>query len=129
MLEIVQGSDAWFQARLGRVTASRVADVIAKTKSGSSAQRANYAAQLIAERLTGRVAESYSNAAMAHGTEYEPEARSAYEFFHSASVTEIGFVPHPTIEQAGCSPDGLIGLDGLLEIKCPNSATHLDTLL
>lgn len=126
---IEQGSEAWKQLRLGRVTASRVADVIAKTKSGYSTSRANYAAQLIAERLTGVPAESYSNAAMAHGTETEPEARGAYEFYQGVTVDQIAFVAHPRIEQAGCSPDGLVGADGLIEIKCPNTATHLETLL
>jgi putative phage-type endonuclease len=129
MSEIIQGSPEWFALRLGKVTASRVADVVAKTKSGYSTSRANYAAQLIAERLTGTVAESYTNAAMQHGTETEPEARSAYEFYQGVTVEQIGFVPHPQIEQAGCSPDGLIGSDGLLEIKCPQTAAHLETLL
>lgn len=127
--EIIQGSDAWKALRLGKVTASKVADVIAKTKSGYSASRANYAAQLIAERLTGTPAESFTNAAMQHGTETEPEARAAYEFYHDVTVREVAFIPHPSIDQAGCSPDGLVGGDGLVEIKCPNTATHLETLL
>lgn len=127
--EILQGSDAWKALRLGKVTASRVADVVAKTKSGYSAGRANYAAQLIAERLTGTVAEAYTNAAMQHGTETEPEARAAYEFYQGVTVKEVAFVEHPKIDQAGCSPDGLVDADGLVEIKCPNTATHLETLL
>ena len=127
--EIIQGSDAWKQLRLGKVTASRVADVVARTKSGYGAARANYAAQLIAERLTGVPAESYTNAAMQHGTDTEPEARAAYEFYQGASVHEIAFIAHPKIEQAVCSPDGLVDTDGLVEIKCPNTATHLETLL
>lgn len=129
MSEIIQGSDEWKALRLGKVTASRVADVVAKTKSGYSASRANYMAQLITERLTGTVAEAYTNAAMIHGTECEPEARSAFEFYQGVTVEEVAFVPHPKIDQAGSSPDGLIGNDGLLEIKCPQSATHLETLL
>ena len=129
MEQIVQGSPRWHQIRLGKVTASRVADVIAKTKSGYSTSRANYAAQLIAERLTGTAAESFTNAAMQHGTATEPEARAAYEFYQSATVAEVGFVPHPTIADSGASPDGLVAEDGLIEIKCPNTATHLDTLL
>lgn len=129
MSEIIQGSDEWKALRLGKVTASRVADVVAKTKTGYSAGRANYAAQLIAERLTGTVAESYTNAAMQHGTETEPEARAAYEFYQGVTVKEVAFVPHPKIDQAGCSPDGLVDADGLVEIKCPNTATHLETLL
>jgi putative phage-type endonuclease len=129
MSEIIQGSDEWKALRLGKVTASRVADVVAKTKSGYSASRANYMAQLIAERLTNTVAEAYTNAAMQHGTETEPEARAAYEFYQGVAVKEVAFVPHPKIDQAGCSPDGLVGDDVLVEIKCPNTATHLETLL
>ena len=127
--EIIQGSDEWKQLRLGKVTASRVADMVARTKSGYGASRANYAAQLIAERLTGVVAEGFTNAAMQHGTDTEPEARNAYEFYHGVSVREVAFVPHPTIPDAGCSPDGLVGDDGMVEIKVPNTSTHLDTLL
>jgi putative phage-type endonuclease len=129
MSDIIQGSDEWKALRLGKVTASRVSDVIARTKTGYGASRANYMAQLIAERLTGTAAESYTNAAMQHGTETEPEARSAYEFYQGVTVKEVAFVPHPKIDQAGCSPDGLVGDDGLTEIKCPNTATHLETLL
>ncbi len=129
MSDIVQGTPEWFAARLGKVTASRVADVIARTKTGYSTSRANYLAQLVAERLTGTVEDSYSNAAMRWGTETEPQARAAYEFFRDADVAEVGFVPHPTIADAGASPDGLIGEEGLVEIKCPNTATHIDTLL
>lgn len=129
MSDIIQGSPEWFAARLGRVTASRVADVVAKTKSGWGASRANYMAQLIAERLTGTVAESFSNAAMQWGTQTEPDARAAYEFRTDRDVIEVGFVDHPDIQLSGASPDGLIGDDGLLEIKCPNTATHIDTLL
>ena len=124
-----QGSPEWLQERCGKVTASRIADLMAKTKSGWSASRANYASQLICERLTGCVATSFTNAAMIHGTETEPEARRAYEFFVDRDVQQVGFVPHPTINMAGASPDGLVGDDGLLELKCPNSATHIETLL
>lgn len=129
MTDFDQGSADWFAIRCGKVTASRVADVIAKTKTGPSASRTNYAAQLIAERLTNTVAESYSNAAMAWGTEQEPEARLAYEFRTDAEVEQIAFVLHPTIAMSGASPDGLLGNDGMVEIKCPNTATHIETLL
>lgn len=125
---IEQGSADWFEARRGKVTASRVADVIAKTKSGYSASRANYAAQLIAERLTGTVAESFTNAAMQWGTDNEPDARLAYEFRHDVEVEQVAFIDHPTIAMSGASPDGLVGSVGLVEIKCPNTATHLETL-
>lgn len=125
---IEQGSAAWLALRLGKVTASRVSDVIARTKSGPSASRANYAAQLIAERLSGHVEEGFTNAAMQWGTDQEPDARLAYEFRTDTEVEQVAFVPHPTIEMSGASPDGLVGADGLVEIKCPNTATHLETL-
>lgn len=126
---IIQGSDAWKQLRLGRVTASRIADLMAKTKSGPSASRANYAAQLVCERLTGTVEESYSSAAMQRGSEVEAEAREFYEFSTDQNLEQVGFVQHPTIEMAGASPDVLVGEVGLAEFKCPNSATHIETLM
>lgn len=126
---MIQGSDEWRAARLGHVTASRVADVVAKTKTGWGASRANYAAELIAERLTGVAAEQYTNAAMKWGTDTEAEARAAYSFMRDVEVVEVGFIPHPRITMTGASPDGLIGADGLVELKCPNTATHIDTLL
>ena len=129
MSDIEQGTDEWFAIRCGKVTASRVADVIATTKSGYSASRANYEAQLICEILTGKPAESFTNVAMQWGTETEPLARAQYELKTGNMVNQIGFVVHPIIEQAGASPDGLIGEDGCIEIKCPNTSTHLDTLL
>jgi len=129
MDDIVQGSEEWKQLRLGKVTASRVADVIAKTQKGHSASRANYAAQLICERLTGVPAEGFTNDAMRWGTDTEPQARSAYEFYKDVDVRQVSFVPHPSIADAGCSPDGLVGDDGLVEIKCPNTATHIETLV
>jgi putative phage-type endonuclease len=124
-----QRSNEWFAARLGKVTASRVADVIAKTKTGYSTSRENYMAQLVCERMTGTQAESYNNAAMQWGTDQEPLARAAYEAAADVLVDEIGFVIHPTIVNAGASPDGLVGDIGLIEIKCPNTATHIDTVL
>lgn len=127
--EIVQGSNDWFQIRMGKVTASRVADVIAKTKTGYSASRENYMAQLVVERLTQTKAESYTNAAMQWGTDQEPFARAAYEAAQGVMVEEVGFVPHPMIEWAGASPDGLVGDDGCVEIKCPNTLTMIETLL
>jgi putative phage-type endonuclease len=127
---IEQGSQAWFAARAGHVTASRVEAVLAKGQSGKpSATRANYMAQLIAERLTGVVEEGYKSAAMARGNEVEPEARAAYAFMRNVELAPGGFVLHPTIPMAGASPDSLVGEDGLLEVKAPNTATHLDTLL
>ena len=124
-----QRTEEWFAARIGKVTASRVADVIAKTKSGYSASRDNYMAQLICERLTGHQGVSFTKSAMTWGTETEPLARSAFEAHADVMVEEVGFVPHPRIRDSGASPDGLVGLFGMLEIKCPNTATHIDTLL
>lgn len=127
--ELIQGSDAWLAARMGKVTASKIADMMAKTKTGWGASRSNYAAQLVAERLTGVPAETFSNAAMKWGTDMEPEARDAYEFRTGLSVVQVGFVTHPAIGQSGASPDGLVDNDGLVEIKCPNTATHIETLI
>ncbi|CAB4145847.1 phage_rel_nuc, putative phage-type endonuclease [uncultured Caudovirales phage] len=124
-----QRTAEWFQARLGKVTASRVADVVATTKSGYASSRANYMAELVAERLTGKSAERFVSSAMRWGTDTEPAARVAYEIISGAIVKETGLVDHPRIEMSGASPDGLIGTDGLVEIKCPNTSTHIDTLL
>lgn len=127
---MIQGTPEWFAARLGKVTASCINKVMATLKSGGeAADRKNYRAQLVAERLTGRAVESYTNAAMAWGTEQEPFARQAYEFITGNAVEEIGFIEHPVIEMCGCSPDGLIGEEGMVEIKSPNTATHIDWLL
>lgn len=125
----LQGTDQWLADRLGRVTASRVADVVARTKSGWGASRANYAAELIAERLTGVPSERFVTAPMQHGLDSEADAKAAYAFMAGRSVVNVGFVPHPRITMAGASPDGLVGDDGLVEIKSPNTATHLDSLL
>jgi len=128
-MEVEQRTEEWFAARLGKVTASRVADLVGKTKTGYSATRDNYMAQLVVERLTQTKAESYTNAAMQWGTDQEPFARAAYEAAQGVMVEEVGFVRHPTIEWAGASPDGLVGDDGLVEIKSPNTATMIETLL
>ena len=124
-----QRTDEWFASRLGKATASRIADIIAKTKTGPSASRENYAVQLVLERITQSKGESYNNAAMQWGTETEPLARQAYELKRGLFVDEVGFIDHPTIANSGASPDGLVGTDGLVEIKCPNSATHMETLV
>lgn len=124
-----QRTEEWFAQRLGKVTASKVADLMAKTKSGYSTSRDNYMAQLVVERITNTKAESFSNSAMEWGTAQEPFARAAYEALVGTMVEEIGFVQHPTIHWAGASPDGLVDDDGLVEIKCPNTATMIDTLL
>lgn len=123
-----QRTEEWFSARLGKVTASRVADVLAKIKSGESASRKNYKMELVVQRLTNKQGESFTNAAMEWGTEQEPFARMAYEAHTGTFVKEEGFVDHPTIEGFGCSPDGIVG-EGLIEIKAPNTANHIETVL
>lgn len=130
IIDCTQGTDAWFAARCGKVTGSRVADVIAKSRSKGeeSASRKGYMAELIVERLTGVPTEGYKNAAMEWGNECEPKARQMYELLNDVVVAQVGMVLHPTIEHSGCSPDGL-GPVGLIEIKAPNTSTHLETLL
>ena len=128
-VNLEQGSQEWLLARCGKVTASRVADIMAKTKSGYSASRGNYMAELVCERLTGVPTDTYKSAAMEWGTAQEPHARAAYEAVGGVLVEEVGFVPHPSIPDAGASPDGLVKDNGLIEIKCPYTATHIDTLL
>jgi putative phage-type endonuclease len=115
--------------RCGKVTASKVADVIARTKTGWGASRATYMGQLIAERLTGKPTETFKNAAMEWGTYHEAEARDAYAKLTGYEVTQVSFVDHPTIINSGASPDGLVGKNGLVEIKCPNTITHVETIL
>jgi putative phage-type endonuclease len=122
--EIEQGSDSWLEIRRGKVTASRVADVMAKTKTGVSASRGNYLIELALQRVTGVIEPSYTNDAMAYGTANEQTARTAFEVAHNVFVDQVAFVDHPTIKDFGCSPDGIVG-DSLLEIKCPyQSAIH-----
>ena len=123
-IAVEQGTDAWHQIRLGKVTASRVAEILAKTKTGPSASRQNYLIELAIQRTTGIIQESYSNAAMEWGTQTEPQARVAYEVKSGNFVDQVAFIDHPNIEWFGCSPDGLVSDKGLIEIKCPNSPTH-----
>ena len=122
-----QRSEEWFQARLGKVTASRVSDVLSKIKTGESASRRNYKIQLVSERLTGEKQETYINQAMQDGIDREFYARERYVQQHG-EMKEVGFIQHPTLE-AGASPDGLVGDDGLIEIKCPLGTTHTETLM
>lgn len=130
LIEVEQGTDAWRLARCGKVTASRINDVMAKVKSGEAASRRDYKAQLVAEILTGRPQDDgYISSAMTHGTENEPFARAAYEIATGAMVDQCGLVLHPTIERGAASPDGLVGTFSLVEIKCPKTSTHLQYLL
>lgn len=126
---IQQGSDEWFEMRLGKVTASRISDLLSKIKSGESSGRKKLRNELIRERLTHKRIEGYTNAAMERGNVLEPLARASYEISRSLFVDQVPFVNHPVISMAGCSPDGLIGSDGLIEIKCPNPENHLEHIL
>jgi putative phage-type endonuclease len=125
-----QRTEDWYAARIGKATASRFKDAIAVLKSGDPAQaQRDYRTELVVERLTQQPIQRYVTAAMTWGTEQEPAARAAYERMTRMHVEETGFIAHDTL-LAGCSPDGLIDWDGLIEIKCPyNSAVHIETLL
>lgn len=127
-MAVLQGTPEWFEQRRGKVTASRIADLMAKTKSGYSTSRQNYLMQLLCERLTGKVEEGYKSTAMQRGNDLEAEARNWYQLETGESVKEVSFIDHPEINFAGASPDGLVGAEGLIEIKCPNTATHIETL-
>ncbi len=127
-MAVLQGTPEWFEQRRGKVTASRIADLMAKTKSGYSTSRQNYLMQLLCERLTGKVEEGYKSTAMQRGNDLEAEARNWYQLETGESVEEVSFIDHPKINFAGASPDGLVGAEGLIEIKCPNTATHIETL-
>ena len=125
---IIQRSPEWFAARCGSLGASQLADALAKTKSGWGASRANLKAKLVVERLTGQQEEGFTSAAMQWGVDKEEEARIAYSFLTGRNVVEVGLYKHPTIIGSHASPDGLVDDDGCIEIKCPNSATHIETL-
>lgn len=127
--ETDQGSTAWHQARLGCVTASRIADVVTRTKTAYGAARQTYMRQLLAERLSGMPTDTYPTAAMRWGIDMEPHAVAAYEEAVGVETELVGFLHHPSLAFAGASPDRLVGTGGLLEIKCPTTPTHIDTLL
>ena len=128
-INLEQGSDEWKQARLGHVTASNIAEVMSKGKgTGEAVGRYKYKVRLVAERLTMTAGESYTNAAMQWGIEQEQFACIAYEAQKETFVDKIGFVLHPDIKWLGVSPDRIVGHDGLIEVKCPNTTTHLDYL-
>jgi len=132
---IEQRTEEWFQQRLGKVTASRISDVIAKTKTGVSTSRQNYLVQPVSERITGKKGDSFVNQVMLDGIEREGAARELYMRTKGASVTEVGFFDHPTIAMSGASPDGAVNSEeegkyvGLIEIKCPIETTHTNTLI
>lgn len=123
----IQGSEEWQLDRIGKATASRFNDILAFTRNGFGAARKNYAAELVAEILTGVRSDNYKSKSMEWGTETEPVARLQYQLVTGNEVEETGFWSHDTLP-AGASPDGLVNHDGILEIKCPNTATHIETL-
>lgn len=125
--DIEQGTPEWLALRRGKATGSRIVDVMATIKSGEAAGRRNYRVQLALERVTGLVAEGFSNKATDHGHEWEPVARAEYEL-RRRPVDQVTFVDHDWIAMAGASPDGLVDDDGCIEVKCPNSSTHVETL-
>ncbi len=129
MSAIFSSDDSWKQARVGHVTASRIADLMARTKTGYSASRGTYLGQLVSERLTGMPHEGFTSPAMQWGLDTEAEAVAAYSFFKNVDVLPGSFVLHPAISWTGATPDGLVGSDGLVEVKCPNTSTHIETVL
>ena len=130
IVHCIQGSPEWLAERCGKVTASRMNDVMAYLKrGGETAARMAYKVELVSEQLTGMAAQHYVSAEMLWGTENEPLARAAYEMRSGNDVDQVGLVLHPSIEQAAASPDGLVGLSGILECKCPTTKTHLGWIL
>ncbi len=128
--DVEQGTAEWFAIKCGKVSASKIANIMAKLKGGGEAASVkNYRTQILCERLTGTVEESYCNGAMQRGIELEPMARECYEFIKGVTVEQVAFVDHPWIEMSGASPDGMVNFDGNVEIKCPNTATHIEYLL
>ena len=126
--KVVQGTDEWKRVKLGHVSGSSIADVMAKGKAGEAITRKKYRTRIVAERLSNEIMESFSNPSMEWGVLQEPFARQAYEVSRETFVDKTGFWLHPTIKWLGVSPDGLVGDDGLVEIKCPNTTTHIDYL-
>jgi len=124
-----QGSDQWLRARIGRITASRISDVMATLKrGGESAARRNYKMELTAERLTRRAADHYVSYEMQRGSEKESDAKMLYEMATGTMLEPVGFVLHPELDFTGASPDALIGEAGVLEVKCPKTETFLEWL-
>ena len=129
--ELIQGSDEWFAARTGKITASRLGDIMRKTKWGESTYKAKVRLELAIERITGKSASSVTmNQAMRDGVEREPDARTLFEAITGKEVALCGSFDHPEIVNTSASPDGLIrGEDAVLEIKCPTHITHAKNLL
>lgn len=129
IVDVEQGSDEWKKARTGKVTASMVDCVTAKKGGAEAATRKKYKIKLVGEILSGEPADFFHSAKMDRGTDIEPLAREAYAISRGVEVSQVGFVLHPTIERAGASPDGIVGEDGIMQIKCPDTHTHLQYIL
>lgn len=128
---MIQGSAEWLRARCGKATASRIGDIMAMSKDGSRPLKTHedYLMELVCERLTGQAAEHYVSSYMVWGLEKEDDALLAYQFYTGRKVESVGFYDHPTIPMSGASPDGLVGDEGLVEVKCPTTGTHVASLL
>lgn len=125
-----QGSGAWLNQRVGCLTASRMADAMAMLKSDKPSESRNkLMIEILAERMTGDAAPHFVNDAMRWGIEQEPHAKSAYEAASGNLLDACGFIPHPSIEYFGSSPDSLLDDDAVVEFKCPTSTTHVGWLL
>lgn len=123
-----QGTPGWLALRLGKITASRFKDVMTNGRGGNPSKAAeSYMIELAIEKITGNSLPFFENDAMRHGTETEPQARAMYELISGNEVSEVAFIEHN--EFVGVSPDGLIGNDGLIEIKCPNTKTQVERFL
>ena len=130
-VEVIQGSDEWFAVRMGKITASRLGDIMRKTKWGESTYKAKVRLELAIERITGKSASSVvMNKAMYDGQEREPDARKLFEAITGKEVALCGSFDHPTIPNTSASPDGLLrGENACLELKCPTHATHAKNLM
>jgi putative phage-type endonuclease len=125
----LQGTGEWFNARTGKLTASRMRSAMKRLKNGEdSAERKNLKIEILCERMTGDIVDKFVSTAMQWGIEKEPEAKAAYEAKTGRIITDVGFIDHPRIEFCGASPDGFVD-DGLIEIKCPNTSTHVGWIL
>jgi len=121
--------EEWKKRKNGWVGASRINDVCAKIKTGEAKTRADYKVELVAARITGKYPESYTSAEMTWGIETESQAKAAFSFITDIQIEDVGFIPHPSIDMAGASPDGLTSDGGLIETKCPKTKTHIGYLL
>ena len=128
MHDLVQGTPEWLAARAGSLGASSIGDALAKTKTGWGASRGNLHSRLVTERITGKPVETFTNAAMQRGNDLEPQARAMYSFRKGVDVEEVGIILHPSIKHSHCSPDGMVGADGMVEIKCCGATRHIELL-